>query len=141
MPMAQACHGPPAVGASTGGLLRFVWNAGRLGKRRGGQVREFSGNEIGHGDEVFDAALAASTGSRFLECAVHGLDATVVLAGFEAFEDAGEVGGDHSGHALEGIEATAPGPAEPAVEERLGFFGRSGGRIEGAQGLLDALRR
>ena len=76
------------------GLLRFVWNEGHLGKRRVGQVSEFSGNEVGHGDEVFDAAVAARTGSRFLDCAVHGLGAAVVLAGFEAVEDAGEVGGE-----------------------------------------------
>jgi len=88
--------------------------ANDMGKRRGGQVSEFSGNEIGHGDELLDAAVAASAGSRLLKCAVHGLDATVVLAGFEAVEDAGEVGGERSGQALEGIESTAPGPAEPA---------------------------
>jgi hypothetical protein len=75
-------------------------------------VSEFSGDEIGHGDEVFDPAVAASAGSRFLKCAVHGLDATVVLAGFEAVEDAGKVGGERSGQALEGVESVAPGPAE-----------------------------
>ena len=72
------------------GLLRLVWNEGHLGERRGGQASESSCNEIGHGDEVFDAAVAASTGWRFLECAVHDLDAAVVLAGVEAVEDAGE---------------------------------------------------
>jgi len=130
--------GRPCKANYISGLLRFVWNQGDLGKRRGGQVSEFSGNEIGHGDEVFDAAVAASTGSRFLECAVHGLDAAVVLAGFEAVEDAGEVGGDRSGQALEGIEATAPGPAQPALEEGPGFVGRSGRCVDGSQGLLDA---
>ena len=88
--------------------------ANDMGKRRGGQVSEFSGNEIGHGDELFDAAVAASAGSRFLKC-----------AGFEAVEDAGEVGGERSGQALEGIESTAPGPAEPAfgMREVLGGAG------------------
>jgi len=82
------------------GLLRFVWNDRHLGERWGGQVSEFSGNEIGHGDEVLNASVAASTGSRFLECAVHGFDAAVVLAGFEAVEDAGQVGGQGLGTRL-----------------------------------------
>jgi len=53
--------GRPCKANYISGLLRFVWNQGDLGKRRGGQVSEFSGNEIGHGDEVFDAAVAASS--------------------------------------------------------------------------------
>lgn len=100
---------------------------------------EFSGDGKVHGDELLDAAVAASTGSRFLQRTLYGFDAAVVLPGLEAAKDAGQVGGDRSGKTLEGFEWVVPNPAETAWEKRLGFVRRSGRGTDGTQGLLDAL--
>ena len=115
-----------------------MWNDRHLGERRGGHVTEFSGDEMGHEDEGVDAAVAASTCSRFLECTVLGLEAVVVIATLEVVEDAGEVRGEHSGKAPGGVESAAPGPVGAAVGEGPGLVGRSGRCVNGSQGLLDA---
>jgi len=43
---------------SNEGLGRFLWNGQEWGEGRGGQMSELSSDEVGHGDEVFDAAIA-----------------------------------------------------------------------------------
>lgn len=101
---------------------------------------ELSGNEIGHGDEVFDdATVVAGAGSGFPQCAVPRVGGAGVFAGLEAAWDAGQMAGDRPREAPERIEATALSPAEPALEQGPGFVRRSGRRVDSAQALVDAL--
>jgi len=97
-----------------------------------------SGDEIGHVDEAFDATVGPGVGSGFPQCAVNRFDAAVVLAGLEAAGGAGQMVGDRPREALEGIEATAPSPAEPARKQGPGLVRRLGRRVDGAPGVPDA---
>ena len=47
---------------------------------------ELASDEVGHGDEVLDAAVAAGAGSCLRKRPIHGLDAAIVFAGLEAIE-------------------------------------------------------
>jgi CRISPR-associated endonuclease Cas3-HD len=105
------------------GLCRFVWNGQRPGEWRGGQMGELSSDEVGHGDEVFDAAIAAGASASFLKRAIHRLDTTVVFACLETVEDARKMLGDRSAEALEGFQSAPAGPTEPALEQRLASSG------------------
>jgi len=40
---------------------------------------EFPNDEVGHGDEVFDAAIATGAGTRLLKCSIRRFDPAVVL--------------------------------------------------------------
>ena len=99
---------------------------------------EFPSDKVGHGDEVFDAAIAAGTGSCLLKCSIHCFDTAVVFAGFEAVEYARKVLGDGPAEALEGFESAATGPTQPALQEGLGLIRRRGLGIDRAQRFLDA---
>jgi hypothetical protein len=123
--------------ASVGGLCRFVWNGQRPGEWRGGQVGELSSDEVGHGDEAFNAAIAACPSASFLQRAIHRLDTTIMFACVETVEDAGKILGDRSAEALEGFHAAPAGPAEPAFELGQCLVRRVGRDVDGAQRLLD----
>ena len=99
---------------------------------------KFSSDEVGHGDEVFDASIAAGAGSRLLKRPIHGLDAGIVFAGLKAIEYARKMLGDGPAEALEGFESAATGPTQPAFEEGLGLIRRRGLGIDRAQRFLDA---
>ena len=75
-------------------------------------MSEFAGDEVGHVDEVFDAAIAARTGARLLEGSIHRFDPAVVFAGCEAVEYARKVLGKGPAEALEGFQSatTYSGP-------------------------------
>ena len=47
---------------------------------------EFPGDEVSHGDEVLDAAIAAGASACLLKGSIHRFDTAVVFAGFEAVE-------------------------------------------------------
>jgi len=100
-------------------------------------MSEFAGDEVGHVDEVFDAAIAARTGARLLEGSIHRFDPAVVFAGVKTVEYARKMLGDRPAEALEGFESAAAGPAEPALEQGLGLVRCRGGGVDGAQRLLD----
>ena len=73
---------------------------------------KFSSDEVGHGDEVFDAAIAAGAGTCLLKCSIHRFDPAVVFAGCEAVEYARKVLGKGPAEALEGFQSatTYSGP-------------------------------
>ncbi|EXI77283.1 MAG: hypothetical protein AW10_03874 [Candidatus Accumulibacter appositus] len=80
---------------------------------------ELSSDEVGHIDEVVDAAIAAGASACaagasacLLKRSIHRLDATVVLACLETVEDARKMLGDRSAEAFKGFESAATGPAE-----------------------------
>ena len=100
-------------------------------------MSELSGDEVGHGDEVFDAAIAARPCARLLEGSIHRFDAAVVFAGVKTVEYARKMLGDRPAEALEGFESAAAGPAEPALEQGLGLVRCRGSGVDGAQRLLD----
>jgi len=51
-------------------------------------MSELSSDEIGHGDEVLDAAIATCSCARLLERSIHRFDTAIVLAGVKTVEDA-----------------------------------------------------
>jgi hypothetical protein len=65
---------------------------------------ELSSDEVGHGDEVFNAAIAAGPSASLLKRSIHRLDTTVVFACLETVEDARKMLGDRSAEALEGFQ-------------------------------------
>jgi len=67
---------------------------------------ELSSDEVGHGDEVFDPAIAASPSARLLKRSIHRFDSAVVLACLETVENARKMVGDRSAEALEVISGT-----------------------------------
>jgi len=83
---------------------------------------ELCSDEVGHGDEVFDAAVSAGASVSLLKCSIHRFDTTVVFACLETVEDARKMLGDRSAEAL---------------EQRLRLVRRFGGDVVGAQRLFD----
>ena len=71
-----------------------MWNGQESGEGRGWQMGEFPGDEVGHGDEVFDMAIAARPCARLLEGSIHRFDPTVVFARLEPVEYARKMLGD-----------------------------------------------
>lgn len=53
-----------------------MWNNRYLGERWGGQMGKVAGEEIGDGDEVPGAAVAASAGLRSLPCSARFMAST-----------------------------------------------------------------
>ena len=98
---------------------------------------ELSSDEVGHGDEVFNAAIAACPTASFLKCAIHRFDTTIVFACLETVEDARKMLGDRSAEALEGFQSAPAGPAEPAFEQEQRLVRRVGRDVDSAQRLLD----
>jgi hypothetical protein len=66
---------------------------------------EFPSDEVGHGDEVVDAAITTGAGTCLLKCSIHCFDTAVVFAGFEAVEYARKVLGKGPAEALEGFHS------------------------------------
>ncbi len=100
---------------------------------------KLSSDEVGHGDEVFDAAIAAGAGSCLRKRPIHGFDPAMVFAGLEAIEDARKMLGNGPAEALEGFESAATGPTQPVLEEGPGLIRRRGFGIDRAQQVGDIL--
>jgi len=94
-----------------GALCRFMWNGQKPGEWRSGQMGELSSDEVGPGDKVFDAAIAAcpSASASFLKRSIHRFDSAVVLACLETVADARKMLGDRSAEALEGCTGSRAG--------------------------------
>ena len=71
---------------------------------------KFSSDEVGHGDEVFDATIAARPCARLLKGSIHRFDPAVVFARLEPVEYARKRLGDRPAEALERFESAAAGP-------------------------------
>ena len=84
-------------------------------------MSELSGDEVGHVDEVFDAAIAACASSGLLKRSIHRFDTAMVFAGVKTVEYARKMLGNRPTEALEGFESAAAGPTEPALEQGLGL--------------------
>ncbi len=91
---------------------------------------EFPSDEVGHGDEVVDAAITTGAGTCLLKCSIHCFDTAVVFAGFEAVEYARKVLGKGPAEALEGFQSATTGPTQPALQQGLGLVRRPGGGID-----------
>jgi hypothetical protein len=100
-------------------------------------MSELSGDEVGHGDEVLDAAIAACPSASFLKRTIHRFDTTIVLACLETVENARKMPGDRSAEAFERFESAPTGPAEPALQQRLCLIRRVGCDVDGPQRLFD----
>ena len=97
--------------------------------------------QVGHGDEVLDVAETSGGGLRLLEQSVHGFDVGVAAPVEHSAHDASEVLMQGDGQPLEGLQATATGPAEPFLHRavcNLFAVARSCLLIGKAQRLLQA---
>ena len=83
---------------------------------------EFSGDEVGDGDQVFGGGVAARLGLSSLDQRIGRLDAAVGELGIEGVEDAGPVVLEGLGDLLDGLESAAACPGVPLVEEHLGVL-------------------
>ena len=98
---------------------------------------ELSSDEVSHGDEVLDAAIAACPSASFLKRSIHHFDSAVVLACLETVEDASKMLGDRSAEAVERFESAPTGPTEPTLQQRLRLIRRVGCDVDGPQRLFD----
>ena len=98
---------------------------------------EFPGDEVSHGDEVLDAAIAAGASACLLKGSIHRFDTAVVFTDLEAVEYARKVLGDGPAEALEGFQLATTGPTEPTLEQGPGLVRCLGGDVDRAQRLLD----
>jgi len=96
-------------------------------------------DEVGDGDQMTGGAVAPGFGLGGLDERVGRFDPGVGELGVEGVEDSLPVLLEGGGDLLDRLQAAAPGPAVPALEQRCGLGWGGGGAEDRAQGLLDAI--